>query len=430
MSMLTDWLLQSVIHLGWLIPLAWLLSRLLRHYCNARTAYAAWLLLLPAVLPLPQWPSTFTVSLPAVTVSPGSAAGPASGESAAAAGMLLPALLLIWAIGALLMAAFLLWRQGRFELALRRGREGGVSPELMTILRDAGVPGWLPVRRSRHCEGPMLLGVLYPRLYLPSRISPELRAHLHLAVAHEMAHLRHGDSLWNGVLLLSRALFWFHPLVHLVWFRIRRDQELAADESALALIPDRDRVHYARLLCASSGLEPHQLGFGWMSRGSLRERIMMIADSKGGRLPWPLGLSIVFATVFLSGMVIAGTDSDDSLASDSEGLVVLSEVDPEKDDPGSLRPIVMVSPTYPREAVIQGIEGYVVLEATVRPDIEDVQSSQLVDIQVVEAEPQGVFEEAAREALSQWRVSPLRSADGERRPGRVRQTMHFRLDED
>ena len=67
------------------------------------------------------------------------------------------------------------------------------------------------------------------------------------------------------------------------------------------------------------------------------------------------------------------------------------------------RPLQFVSgpdPDYPPAAKAAGIEGYV----TVRYDVSA--GGTVVNLRVVEAEPAGVFDEAARAAIGQWRFRP------------------------
>ncbi|WP_198949509.1 energy transducer TonB [Halovibrio salipaludis] len=69
-------------------------------------------------------------------------------------------------------------------------------------------------------------------------------------------------------------------------------------------------------------------------------------------------------------------------------------------------PIVKVEPNYPQRALRRGIEGYVVVEFTVtkRGNVENPR--------VVEADPQGVFDEAAKEAAKKFKYRP-KTVNGE-----------------
>ncbi|NGP54210.1 energy transducer TonB [Thioalkalivibrio sp. XN8] len=73
---------------------------------------------------------------------------------------------------------------------------------------------------------------------------------------------------------------------------------------------------------------------------------------------------------------------------------------------GDYLPIVKVAPVYPQRALARGIEGYVVVEFTV------TRAGTVTDVSVLEAEPPGMFEEAARNAALKFKYKP-RVVDGE-----------------
>ncbi|MDA1073289.1 MAG: energy transducer TonB [Proteobacteria bacterium] len=91
------------------------------------------------------------------------------------------------------------------------------------------------------------------------------------------------------------------------------------------------------------------------------------------------------------------------------------------------RPIELINevgPVYPEAAKQSGIEGYVVVRYNI--DVDGVVS----DVEVVEARPQGVFDEAAKETILSWRYkAPI--LDGQPQAVRgVVSRVTFRLDED
>lgn len=89
---------------------------------------------------------------------------------------------------------------------------------------------------------------------------------------------------------------------------------------------------------------------------------------------------------------------------------------------GEYLPIVKVSPIYPARAQSQGIEGWVLLKFTV------TESGSVRDPVVVEAEPSGVFEDAAKRAVLKFKYKP-RVVDG--RPiavQNVQQLITFKID--
>lgn len=68
---------------------------------------------------------------------------------------------------------------------------------------------------------------------------------------------------------------------------------------------------------------------------------------------------------------------------------------------GALKRVREVRPQYPRDAQVRGIEGWVDIEFTIEPD------GATADLVVRGAEPAGVFERSALEALRRWRFEPV-----------------------
>ena len=68
-------------------------------------------------------------------------------------------------------------------------------------------------------------------------------------------------------------------------------------------------------------------------------------------------------------------------------------------------PLVRVSPLYPPRAQSRGIEGWVLLQFTITPQ------GRTKDIEVLDADPKGYFERAARDAVKKYKYKP-RIVDG------------------
>ncbi|MBT0585283.1 energy transducer TonB [Alteromonas oceanisediminis] len=73
---------------------------------------------------------------------------------------------------------------------------------------------------------------------------------------------------------------------------------------------------------------------------------------------------------------------------------------------GEYLPIVKVAAVYPRRALQRGIEGFVIVEFTV------TKQGSVRDPVVVEANPQGIFEQAAMDAALKFKYKP-RVVNGE-----------------
>jgi protein TonB len=86
-----------------------------------------------------------------------------------------------------------------------------------------------------------------------------------------------------------------------------------------------------------------------------------------------------------------------------------------------LNRIVARDPVYPPQALRNGTRGWVELEFTVAPN------GTVRDVQVVAAEPRGVFDSAASDAVAAWRFRP-RLVNGQPVAQRSTVTMRFDVD--
>jgi protein TonB len=82
--------------------------------------------------------------------------------------------------------------------------------------------------------------------------------------------------------------------------------------------------------------------------------------------------------------------------------------------------IKTVPPTSPKEATSRGLSGWVVVSFTI------MQNGLVGDVKVAEAQPKGVFDDAAIQAVSQWRYEPPVRADG--KPATLGQKIKLKFD--
>lgn len=87
---------------------------------------------------------------------------------------------------------------------------------------------------------------------------------------------------------------------------------------------------------------------------------------------------------------------------------------------GQLAAIVRIPPTYPMEARRKKIEGWARVEFTVLED------GSVGDIKVKSAQPAGVFDQAAADAIARWKFRPA-VENGKPVRKRAAQTLKFEL---
>jgi protein TonB len=86
------------------------------------------------------------------------------------------------------------------------------------------------------------------------------------------------------------------------------------------------------------------------------------------------------------------------------------------------RPVSAVPPPYPRKAALDGVEGWV------RVAVEIDERGRVRNVEVLAAEPGGVFDQAAVNAVRRWSWKPA-IVDGQPRAQRVIQELTFDLDD-
>ena len=104
--------------------------------------------------------------------------------------------------------------------------------ELCAHLRVGRAPSLLVT--DVECS-PLLLGVRDPVIILPASLLMTNDAAWRSALAHELAHHKHHDLLWNWLPALTHVLFFFHPLVWLANREGQLAQEMAGDETAVVV---------------------------------------------------------------------------------------------------------------------------------------------------------------------------------------------------
>ena len=180
----------------------------------------------------------------------------------------------VWLAG----AALLLGYSAASLLRLRRKLTG-------TLPLDGEKGVWL----ADHIPSPFVLGVLRPKIYLPSDLPETERDYILL---HERTHIRRGDHILRALAWLALALHWFNPLVWLAFHLAGKDMEMSCDETVLRKMGRDVRADYSTsLLRLSAGtrLPAGPLAFG---AGDPKNRIKNILNYKKPAL-WVIAAALV-----------------------------------------------------------------------------------------------------------------------------------------
>lgn len=292
-------LLEISIYSTALFLIVWLFRSVFSKLLSPRLKYALWfLVVLRLCLPVTLESGLHLFTLPAETAQPQMAATPTAAlteqpvipqaeEPVLDGGAVLPAaqtdvsqnvapektatqlnwrqwLLIAWAIGfvVVLGASVALMLQLRARLK-RLGCEPGEKTQALyrKIREQMGIRASVPMLLMPDIKSPALTVEPFPRLLLPDRLIFAASAEsMAFAMAHELMHFKRRDYLVCLLLLLLRAVYWFHPVAWGLVYLMRLDMETACDSMVVARFDKERKLSYVNLLLAL-GEEDSTLAF-------------------------------------------------------------------------------------------------------------------------------------------------------------------------
>jgi beta-lactamase regulating signal transducer with metallopeptidase domain len=147
-------------------------------------------------------------------------------------------LLAVWLGGAILMSARL-WVRLRRDCPDESVASGGTVAQLKRRFLAHGVP----VTVSAAGQGPLVDGVLHPRICLPLGIDRLLSdRELDAVLIHEVTHAKRRDNLLGLIHEIALCGLWFHPLVWLTGRKLAMFRELSCDDLVIESARGADLV--------------------------------------------------------------------------------------------------------------------------------------------------------------------------------------------
>lgn len=146
-------------------------------------------------------------------------------------------------------------------------------------------------------QSPFLLGLIAPKIILPSEIAPSAIPYV---IAHERVHRKHLHHWWKALGFALLTVHWFNPLCWLSYALFCRDLELTCDESACKAMDIDSKKAYANALLTCA-IGPKRLLTGPLAFGEVgvKERVKAI-----GRYRKP-AIAVVALCLLACGVVAA-----------------------------------------------------------------------------------------------------------------------------
>ena len=198
--------------------------------------------------------------------------------SAEASSRLLPAVVLIWSLGVVVLTLNLTGAWIR-SIGLRRSASPVGEPwrsQLEAAAGRLGVVRRIVLSQSSLIDVPTLVGWIRPAIVVPASVLAGLTpAQLDAILTHELAHIRRHDYLANLFQSVVETLLFYHPAVWWLSRRIRIERELCCDDIVVAVCDDR--IVYARALASLEELRDRRPVLGVAATGgNLLDRVRRI----------------------------------------------------------------------------------------------------------------------------------------------------------
>lgn len=163
----------------------------------------------------------------------------------------------------------------------------------------------IPLRENIYvCDevpSPFILGIVRPRIYLPSALDETQRGSV---LSHERAHLARRDHWWKPLGYALLAVYWFNPLLWLAYTLLCRDIELACDERVLRGMDAGQIKDYSSALLACSVprrmLAACPLAFGEVGVGARVKNALRYKKPAFWAVAASVAVCVVVAVCFLT----------------------------------------------------------------------------------------------------------------------------------
>lgn len=192
----------------------------------------------------------------------------------------------IWLVGVAAMLGYSVWTTVRLRRFLSEAQPAETADdgrEKERVFERDGI------------ATPFVLGVFFPRIYLPVHLQPAERRYV---LAHERVHIARKDYLVKLIFWGAVCLHWFNPLVWLSFRLMESDMEMSCDETVLKRLGEEVKQDYSRALlalsCEETGFHVSPVAF---CEGGLKGRIRNILSYRKGRIATAVVLAVLLCAL-------------------------------------------------------------------------------------------------------------------------------------
>ncbi|MFT8348931.1 MAG: M56 family metallopeptidase [Clostridium saccharoperbutylacetonicum] len=154
----------------------------------------------------------------------------------------------IWLIGVIFIFAyiFLVYRGLRRKIN-NNGKSN--NNELLSILKqcknEMSIKKEIALVETSIVKIPALFGYFKPVILIPNNINKVIDVDkLRYIFLHELAHLKRRDIAINWIIIFLKVIYWFNPIIHYGFRKMKEDMEVCCDSLALSYTEDKEVKEY------------------------------------------------------------------------------------------------------------------------------------------------------------------------------------------
>lgn len=162
----------------------------------------------------------------------------------------IPALVYVWIIGTFIYFVHLVF--GFYYIKKLKSSclyliDDSILAIFNNIKSKLGIQKQIFIFESALIDTPMMIGFFKPFILLPIGLANQLSLNeIEAILAHEIAHFKRNDYLFNLIQLLVESIFYYHPAIWWISNKIRMEREHCCDDIALSIC--KNEVLYAKSL--------------------------------------------------------------------------------------------------------------------------------------------------------------------------------------
>lgn len=153
----------------------------------------------------------------------------------------------IWSAGTVIFLLVVMISYFRFWCRKRKNAVRISDNKIFSdVKKELHIQKNIRLKASSDIGSPMLVGVLFPTVYIPCRDIPD--DNMRMVLLHELTHYKRKDFLVKWFAILVNAVHWFNPLCYLACAALSEACEVSCDMSATKNMSEDEQKLYMQTI--------------------------------------------------------------------------------------------------------------------------------------------------------------------------------------